>query len=399
MEGGLADQLAVQSDHLHRPGVGDAVDLPPDGPEQKQHPGALHAASGGPRAGPAEHKQNQDHLGELGPHHKVCGAKAGGGDDGGHLEHRVAGALPQAGVHLQVGQGQHAGGPRNQDEKETQLVALHRVPPPAGEDQKVHREVDREQEHEHRQNHLHRHAAVGPGAGVPAGEAPRPRGGEGVNQRVVQGQTRQLETEGLQNGEGEVHGVENFGGLGLLGDQLGEYRPRGLRLGQVVGADAQLGDDGGGQHQHSHPAQPVGEGPPEEDALGQGLNVGENGGAGGGKARDRLKQAVGEGGEPAGEPEGEGPHYPGEDPDESHRGKTLPGKELLLGGQGGQPEPADGDKGDGQQEGDRVFPKEQRRRQRSGEGGGLDEEHPAHQLEDQLQVHVGVPPGGTYSGA
>ena len=106
VEGGLAHQLAVQLHHLHTAGVGDAVDLPADGPEENQHPGALHAAAGGPGAGPAEHEQNNNHLGELRPQHKVGGAEAGGGDDGGHLKYGVPQALPQAGVDPQVGDGE-----------------------------------------------------------------------------------------------------------------------------------------------------------------------------------------------------------------------------------------------------------------------------------------------------
>ena len=55
-----SSELAVQLDHLYRPGVGDPVDLPADGAQEEQHPGTLHAAAGGAGAGPAEHKQNDD---------------------------------------------------------------------------------------------------------------------------------------------------------------------------------------------------------------------------------------------------------------------------------------------------------------------------------------------------
>ena len=60
VDGLLLHHLAVQSDHLHRAGMDNAVDLPPERAAQDQNTGALHAAAGGPGAGPAEHDQDQD---------------------------------------------------------------------------------------------------------------------------------------------------------------------------------------------------------------------------------------------------------------------------------------------------------------------------------------------------
>ena len=60
-QGVLGDHLAVQLDHLHQPGVGDLPDLPADGPQEEEHPGALDAAAGGAGAGPHEHEQNENY--------------------------------------------------------------------------------------------------------------------------------------------------------------------------------------------------------------------------------------------------------------------------------------------------------------------------------------------------
>ena len=112
------------------------------------------------------------------------------------------------------------------------------------------------------------HTVIGPHAGRPVGEAAGARGGEGVDQGVEQGHPRQLQQEDLHRRHDEVDAVEDLGGLGLLGYQLGEHRAGALRLGQIVGAHPHGGQQGGGQHQNAHSPQPVGEGPPQENALG-----------------------------------------------------------------------------------------------------------------------------------
>ena len=147
-----------------------------------------------------------------------------------------------------------------------------------------------------------------------------------------------------------------------------------------MGADAQLGHNGGGQDQHPHATQPVGEGPPEQDALGQGLDVGEDGGAGGGKAGAGFKDGVHGGGEPAGEQEGQGAHQAGENPDQPYRHKALPGEKLLPCRQGGQGEAHGGHNGNGKQEGQEILPVEQGHRQGQDQGGRLQQQHPPHQL-------------------
>ena len=159
-----------------------------------------------------------------------------------------------------------------------------------------------------------------------------------MNEGVIQRQTADLQQNDLCQREGEVHLIENLGGLRLLGHQLGKDRTGGLRLGEVVGPHPQGGDDGGDQYQHAHAAQPVGESAPEEDAVGQGLNVGENGSSGGGEAGRGLKHAVDKRVEIAGKIEGKSAYHAGEKPQQSHRHKALPHVEVSVCGQKGQGE-------------------------------------------------------------
>ena len=84
---------------------------------------------------------------------------------------------------------------------------------PATTPRKNFSEVDGEQQHEYCNDDINGDAVVCPHTGVPVGEAPGARGGEGVNEGVVQGHTGNFQAEDLQGGEGEVHGVQNFGGL------------------------------------------------------------------------------------------------------------------------------------------------------------------------------------------
>ena len=62
-----------------------------------------------------------------------------------------------------------------------------------------------------------------------------------MDKGVVQRHAGQLQQGDLGQCHGAVDPVEDLGGLGLLGDQLGKDRARGFRLGEVVRTDAQGG--------------------------------------------------------------------------------------------------------------------------------------------------------------
>ena len=262
------------------------------------------------------------------------------------------------------------------------------------EHQKVHAEIDGEQQGKHRDDHLDHRAAVCPHTGVPVGEAAGPRGGKGVDEGVIQGHPRQLEEDHLQGGHGEVDGIQDLGGLRLLGDQLGKDRARALRLGQVVGGHPQRGKDRRGQHQHAHAAQPVGEGAPEQDPPGQRLNIHQDGGACGGEAGAGLKNTVHKGLKIPGEVEGQSPHHPGDQPDQPHGDKALPEEEMLFRAHGGQGQTDGQDDQDAQQEGRRALPVQQGDRHGEEQGKRLGRHHPSHQPQNKLNVHCFLPGRG-----
>src|SRR5699024_1213150 len=175
---------SVQLDHVDRPGMDDLPDLPADGPQEQQHPGALDGAAGGAGAGADEHEQHQDRLGELRPQVKVRAGEAGGGDDGGHLEGGVADAVPGRAHHAVNIEGDQHGTGRHHNQEELQLVAAQGLADLAAENQEVHREVHVEEQHEHGAGDLDGGAAVGGYGDVLDGEAAGAGDGEGVDHAV-----------------------------------------------------------------------------------------------------------------------------------------------------------------------------------------------------------------------
>ena len=389
----LAHRGAVQPDHRHRPGVDDGAHLPAGGPEKDQNTPALDAAAGGPAAGPDEREHHQQHFGELRPQVVVVGGKACGGHDGRHLKGGVADTIPHGIVHVPDVPGNGGGGHRHHDEEKPQLIAFQRLPHLAGEQQEINGEVNGEQQHEHRDDDLDSGTAEGPHRGVPVGEPAGARRGHGVGDGVIPVHPRQAQQQHLQRRQGQVDGVQNLGGLGGPGHQLALHRPGALRPDEEIGADAQKRQQGGGEDEHSHPSQPVGEGPPEQQAHGQSLDSGENGGSRGSKAGDGLKKAVNEGSELAGEPEGQRPEHPEQHPDEPYGEKPFPGKEVRLGleeehrrGGGRQNDE------NGAQKRDRALPVEHGHRHGQQHGRRLDEQGKAGDAQHQFEIHPLSPP-------
>ena len=283
--------------------------------------------------------------------------------------------------------GDEHGGQCHHRQKEAQLLAPPDLPEPAAQGQEKQPEVQGKQQGGRGHDQVHPRQGVGGKAGVPAGEAAGAGDGEGVDRRVVQGHARPPQQGDDHQGHRAVDAVEDLGGLGLLGHQLDHHGPRRLRPGQVLGAGSQGGEHRRGQHQHSHAPQPVGEAPPELNALGQGLNIRQNGGPGGGKAGAGLKETVHKGGKAPGEPEGQAAEQAGDHPDKAHDHKALSLEKHRLGrhpGQGGadaQDQPHSEDKGPG------ALAIKQGHRQREEERGGDHQLHAPHQLEDKTQVH------------
>ena len=115
-----------------------------------------------------------------------------------------------------------------------------------------------------------------------------------MHHAVVPGHSGCTQAEDLNEGEGAVDAIEDFGGLAGLWYQLGDDRTGGLGFHQVQRPGAHGGEQGDGQYQHPHTAQPVGKGAPKKKTFGQRFNDCENRGACSGETGDRLKEAVDE---------------------------------------------------------------------------------------------------------
>ena len=204
--------------------MGNAVQLPADGAQQHDHPGALDAAAGGAGTGATEHEDHQNHLGEVGPEHKVRRGKAGGGNDGRHLEEGVAQAVPHVLIDGHDIDGDQRGRARHQQQEEPGLIALERLLEPALKQKEVQAEVQGEEQGEDGDDDLSGGITVGAHTEIAVGEAAGAGGGKGVNEGIIQRQTADLQQNDLRQREGEVHLIEDLGGLRLLGHQLGKDR-------------------------------------------------------------------------------------------------------------------------------------------------------------------------------
>ena len=96
--------------------------------------------------------------------------------------------------------------------------------------------------------------------------------------------------------EDEVHRVQRLGGAGDARRQaLVLHRARRLGAHDLMAAHAQQRQNGHGQHQDAHAADPDQRGAPQVDGRRQRVQVGEHGGAGGGQAGHGLEIGAGEG--------------------------------------------------------------------------------------------------------
>lgn len=156
---------------------------------------------------------------------------------------------------------------------------------------------------------------------------------------------------------------------------------------QHLGPAAHTGQKGQREEQHAHAPDPGGEGPPEQDAAGQGLDVCQDGAAGGGEAGDDLEETVGKALKFPGEPEGQGPEQTERQPDEAHHGEALAGEEGVTGRDPGQGEAQQGHGDDGIEEGAGVFVVPQGDQQGQQETEGFHLERPPQHTQHELIVH------------
>ena len=124
----------------------------------------------------------------------------------------------------------------------------------------------------------------------------KPAGRKGAH-RVVDGieppHPPKIEQQRIEGREGGVDPPQPQGGIFDAGGELFEGDAGGL--GTKEGQRAAWVDEGeqpDSEHDHPHPAKPVGEGAQQQDRAGQGLDVAVDGGACGGKAAHRLKKRL-----------------------------------------------------------------------------------------------------------
>ena len=96
------------------------------------------------------------------------------------------------------------------------------------------------------------------------------------------------------------------------------------------GTPCQLGQEGQGQYQHAHAADPVGEGTPEHEPTGEEVKVTQNGCASGGEAGYGFKQRIGKVGNHAAEHKGEGTEDAQNDPSQGYNQEAFPGTQIPV---------------------------------------------------------------------
>ena len=191
-------------------------------------------------------------------------------------------------------------------------------------------EVDAEQQHEHTDHDLKIRVVVGTHAQRLVAEAAGARRAEGVNERVKQWHTARAEHDRLDNGHGEIDGVEDFGAVAQFARDLAAGRAGDLSAHQVHGAAVRHGQHRHRKNKNAHTADPVGKAAPEQDTVAQRLNIGQNRGAGGRKARNHLKKGVHKGRDLAGDDKGKRTENRQQHPDQRHDGQTVAGVDLGV---------------------------------------------------------------------
>ena len=109
-------------------------------------------------------------------------------------------------------------------------------------------------------------------------------GGHGIVDAVKPVHAQELETCEAGYAEGEEDGPDGFCRGGQLGVQLRLYRSCSLCCKDFYRTSHERGQYGYGEEHYSQTAYPLGEGTPEEYAMGQALHIVEYGGACGGES-------------------------------------------------------------------------------------------------------------------
>lgn len=268
------------------------ADLPFHGFQVNEDSGNLDPARRGPGHGPGKHEDEEDDVGEKRPEGKVGGPEARGRDDGGHGEE----AVPEEGFHASIGRADAdhdgQGGKDDQGPIEAKLLigkeALEAFP----EEEEVEVKVGAEGDHTDGQDILHQRALEMAYAQGLVGKTAGSCCSKGVDHGVKEVHPGQAEEANQDSGHDQIELIKHESRGLVFGSQLAEFRARDFRLHDIDCPLPHLRGKGKGEDQDPHPPNQVGEGPPEEHGLGQGLDIRQDGGACGGKTRCHLKNRV-----------------------------------------------------------------------------------------------------------
>ena len=285
----MVDGFAVHPHRRDGVGVKGLLDFLADALGQSDQTADFHAAAGAAGTGADEHQGHQDGLGKGRPQVVVTAGKAGGGDDGAHLEGRLLHRGAEIGKEIPDVPADHGDGRRNDDQVPADFLDGDGLLEFAAGQVEVGAEVDTEQNHKDRHHHLDVGGIAGQ-AVIADTEAAGAGGAESNQQSIHQGTAPRQHKENLEDGHPQIDGVEDFGGGLDRGNHFFDLGAGAFGLHQVDMAAAGQRHHGQQKDQNAHAADPVGEAAPEQNPHGQALHVGQDRSAGGGETRHRLKQ-------------------------------------------------------------------------------------------------------------
>ena len=184
-------------------------------------------------------------------------------------------------------------GYQNDAQIETQFFIAPHAAEGAQKNQIIEAKIDAKEDHEDRDHPL-QIGAVGHDAVVFDSKAACACGAEGQRDGIEDWHAAPQQEDDFQYRHAGVDQIEDARGLHGARHQLaylraggfGAHDEHGVALAAGIGRDCQQ------ENQHAHAANPVGEGAPVQNAVGQGFYLAEDAGAGCGKAGDGFKQAV-----------------------------------------------------------------------------------------------------------
>ena len=288
----VAQIVVVEAHGEDGPGVEDALKLVAHNLERGEHAHHFHAAAGAALARTDDADGGEDDPSQVGPEHEVVGGEARGAHQRHGVEEGVAEGLFADGVGLNpLGDGDDDHGQGDDGEEKTQFFVLEHLPEAALDDEEVEQgEVGRGQEHEEG-------CGIFDGGGVEVGhglrvggEAPGGDGGKAVIDGIEEGHAAEVVGEDAAAGDEKIDRPEPMGGGRDARMEFAHLQSGGFGREEFLLADAHGGEDGEGEKDDAHTANPVGEAAPEEDGVGERIDVGEGGSAGGGEARHRFEK-------------------------------------------------------------------------------------------------------------